>query len=97
MRCNECGRYINAIGQDNMSYTCDYALCEDCAGIHQYNEPKEDWTITIQNENYNLKQQLQSYKDREDKLRELIVNYLNDDYGQLDLDDIRAILDEGNE
>lgn len=30
--CSKCGRDINAIGQDNMSATPGYPLCEDCAG-----------------------------------------------------------------
>lgn len=29
--CSECGRDIDAIGQDNMSPSLRYALCEDCA------------------------------------------------------------------
>ena len=44
-----------------------------------------------------LKQQLQAYKDKEDKLREIIDNYIHDDYGQLDLDDILQILNEGSD
>ena len=31
MICRNCGRDINAIGQDNMSYS-GRPLCEDCAG-----------------------------------------------------------------
>ena len=31
MRCRCCGRDINVIGQDNMSYTIGSPLCEDCA------------------------------------------------------------------
>lgn len=29
--CSKCGRDIDAIGQDNMSATPGYPLCEDCA------------------------------------------------------------------
>ena len=29
--CNSCGRDINALGQDNVSYTLEKNLCEDCA------------------------------------------------------------------
>ena len=32
MRCGECNRDIDSIGQDNCSYTST-PLCEDCAGI----------------------------------------------------------------
>jgi FtsZ-binding cell division protein ZapB len=53
--------------------------------------------IALENKNHRLKQQLQAYKDKEDKLRELIDNYIHDDYGQLDLDDILQILNEGSE
>ena len=28
--CSVCGRDINALGQDNMSYSLEYNLCEDC-------------------------------------------------------------------
>ena len=31
MICEECGRDINAIGQDNFSPLCGYPVCEDCA------------------------------------------------------------------
>jgi len=30
--CSYCGRDLNAIGQDNMSYTLNEVICEDCAG-----------------------------------------------------------------
>lgn len=30
MICVKCGRDINAIGQDNVSYIPGYPLCEDC-------------------------------------------------------------------
>ena len=30
MRCIYCGRNINDIGQDNMSYECGKPICEDC-------------------------------------------------------------------
>lgn len=32
MICVNCGRDINAIGQDNVSYVPGQPLCEDCAG-----------------------------------------------------------------
>lgn len=33
LRCCECGRDMDAIGQDNMSDTIGYPLCEDCSGF----------------------------------------------------------------
>ena len=43
---------------------------------------------------YELEQELRAYKDKEDKLRELIDNYIHDDFGELSLDDILQILNE---
>lgn len=34
--CSCCGRDIDALGQDNMSYVSGHALCEDCsAGVEE--------------------------------------------------------------
>lgn len=37
MRCSCCGRDIDAIGQDNCSCVIGSPLCEDCAGVSNYN------------------------------------------------------------
>lgn len=44
----------------------------------------------------NLQSQLATYKSKEDKLRELINNYIHDDFGELSLEDILQILNEGD-
>lgn len=38
--CNSCGRDINQIGQDNVSYTSS-PLCEDCSQLHKPKEKQE--------------------------------------------------------
>ena len=55
-----------------------------------------DFKNLISTDKENLQQQLQAYKDKEDKLRELIDNYIHDDFGELCLDDILQILNEGD-
>ena len=42
MICVECGRDINAIGQDNVSCVPGYPLCEDCAGIKEVYDEEEE-------------------------------------------------------
>ena len=40
--CSECGRDIDAIGQDNCSCILGYPLCEDCASdIRPFSYPEE--------------------------------------------------------
>ena len=39
MICEECGRDINEIGQDNCSPLCGYPVCEDCAN----DMTEKDW------------------------------------------------------
>ena len=40
-----------------------------------------------------LKQQNKQLQDKLDKVKELMVNYINDDYGELRLDDILSIIE----
>ena len=35
MICEYCGRNLDAIGQDNVSYTPGVVICEDCAGVNK--------------------------------------------------------------
>ena len=35
MICESCGRNLDAIGQDNVSYTPGVVICEDCAGVNK--------------------------------------------------------------
>lgn len=41
LRCSECGRDIDALGQDNCSTMPGYPLCEDCAGVTRYSYDAE--------------------------------------------------------
>jgi|GEM_PF-6039529 len=49
MICDVCGRDLEAIGQDNMSYKPGIILCEDCASGYDYasdpfmDEMDEEW------------------------------------------------------
>jgi len=40
-----------------------------------------------------LKQENKQLQDKLDKVKELIVNYISDDYGELRLDDILSIIE----
>lgn len=48
--CAECGRDIDAIGQDNMSHSPNFALCEDCAavGVHGDRFPDNSYSFVAQ-------------------------------------------------
>lgn len=44
IRCAYCGRDIDAIGQDNMSYEIGKAICEDCYyGLQPRKKEYEDF------------------------------------------------------
>lgn len=49
--CADCGRDINALGQNNMSYSNSYALCEDCARVQEsysYDYPLDDYDCYVE-------------------------------------------------
>lgn len=76
MRCSKCGRDINAIGQDNMSYSNDYCLCEDCARLNN-KEQEYDWTMVIQDENQRLKSAVDDIQQENTQLKMQIDELIN--------------------
>lgn len=50
MICVVCGRDINAIGQDNVSYISGKPMCEDCCGIVIHEEIDMDFEMVFEKE-----------------------------------------------
>ena len=54
--CSQCGRDIDAIGQDNVSCDLNKPLCEDCAReeeeIEKYYQNEREWDEIYENAMY---------------------------------------------
>ena len=100
--CSKCGRDIDAIGQDNVSYN-NSPLCEDCAGMNNSNDTITDMELAnilrrenenLKNENMRLKEYISNIDNKAKELKQSSITLASiSDFPLKDIENINIAMD----